>query len=114
MWGNGLGRWRRDGPANCTGRTGADSRSKLLVVDRFLLRIEQTNPGRGHLVEQLLGKFGVLARLKVPEVSRLAIGGIVDYIGIAFEQRRGQQAIMVRRLFLRRDSQPDMIWVKNF
>ena len=112
------GRSARSGRSGAGGRRGGRSCRercpKLLIVSGSLFGIEQTNPRRCHFVQQPLGQRAILPRLKRPQMGHLAIGSAIDHVAIGLEKFETQQPILVRRLLLRRNSEPNMIRIEIF
>ncbi len=76
---------------------GRYSRPQNRVVAGLLVRIQQTNFRRCHLVQQLLRQIDVLSVLEGPQVSHLPIGRREDHVRIRLEQIHTQQTIVVWR-----------------
>ncbi len=56
----------------------------------------------------------MLARLQAAEMSHPLIGGMLDDVRIGLKGLDGQQPVMMRRLILRRNTEPDTIRVEIF
>jgi hypothetical protein len=97
--------------------TGASSRrqplAELSVVGGSLFRVQQRDAGPAQFVQQLLGLAGMLAGLEAADMPHLAVGGVFDDVRVRFEQIDAQQAVVVRRLFTRRDAQPLVIGIEG-
>ena len=86
--------------------------SQLPVIRGLLLRVEQANPCRRHLVQQPLRLLRVLARLERPQMGHPLVGGVLDHRGVVLERRYGQQPVVIGRLLAGRYSQPLVIRVE--
>ncbi len=101
----------RGGRTRRRGRS--QSRSKLSVVGRLLLRRKETNPGCRQFIEDLLGNIAVSSILVRAHMSHTLIGGTLDCLGIRLEQRQRQQAIVMRGLIRGRDAKPLVIRIET-
>jgi hypothetical protein len=86
--------------------------SKLLVVSGPFLWIEQANSRCREFVQQALAEIGVFAGLERPQMGHLPIGRAIDRVGVRLELPNTEQAVVIRRLFFRRDSKPNMIRIE--
>jgi hypothetical protein len=83
-----------------------------LVISCFLLRVQQAHFRAGNLVEDSLGKTYLLAQLLRPDVRHSLVGSVRNDIRVALECPDAKQAVVVRRLFVGRNAEPDVIGVK--
>ena len=88
--------------------------AQLRVVTGLLGGVEQTDPGGCHLVKQLLGPGGVLARVEPLQVGHPLVGGVLDHLGVGLEQFDGQQAVMMDRPIPGRNAKPLEVGVEGF
>jgi hypothetical protein len=75
--------------------------------------MEQADARGGNLVQQFLGSDRVPAGLVTPNMAHLAVSGVLDNARLLLEELESQQAVMVGRLVLGRNAQPDMIRVEG-
>ena len=54
----------------------------------------------------------MLSSLKRPQMGHLPVGGPIDNVAAGLEQPQTEQAIEVRRLFFRRNAEPNMIGIE--
>jgi hypothetical protein len=90
------------------------SSSKLRIVIGLPPRVEQTDLGSRHLVENPLRKRSLMAQLVVPKVGHLSVGRSANDVWTRFELLDSQESIMVRWLILRRNAQPTVIGIEWF
>jgi len=93
-----------------SGKRGAQA----CVVGGFFLGIEEADAGGRDFVEQLLRFFASLAGLKGPQVQHQAVSRVGDDLGVGFEERDAQKAVMICRLLMRRDAEPGVVGIKAF
>ncbi len=113
------GRRRRDGGACARrrwgrlGRRGLERGAQLPVVGRLLFLIEQAHARASHLVEQALRVGRVRPGLERAQVAHALVRGMGDHVRIGFEQLDAQEPIVVGRLLIGRNAQPDVIWIER-
>jgi len=83
------------------------------VVGGLLLRAQQAEPGRGHLVEQSLRWLALLARLESAQMDHALVGSVVDGLGLVLEGLEPQQAVVVGRLLLGSNPQPGVVRIER-
>ena len=87
--------------------------AKLLVVLRLLVRTQQADPRRGHLVEQLFGQRRVLAAAESLQVRHPLVGGVLNHFRIALEDLDPQQPVMVNWPTRRGNAEPLQIRIES-
>lgn len=75
---------------------------------------EKADSSSRQLIKNLLRKGTVASCLEGAYMAHALIGRTLDYLGIGFEQRYRQQAIVMGRLILRGDRKPLVIRIKSF
>jgi len=83
--GGGIVPWR--------GRRPGDLPAQFGVAGRLSLGVEQAAPRRRQLVEDRLREIAVPAQLVRPHVGHPLVGGVLNHVGIALENRQPQQSI---------------------
>ena len=96
----------------CFERRGRLGRPQDGVVCRAAPRIEQHQPGAGHLVEQPLRMGLVRAGLQAAQMGHALVGRRLNDVCIRLERRKPQQPVMTGGLLDGRNSHPLMIGIK--
>ena len=66
------------------------------------------------MIEHTLAVGRVAAILEGSHMGHLAISGVLNDIRIGFKARNPQQSVVVHRLLVWGDSQPDVVWIERF
>jgi hypothetical protein len=85
---------------------------KTLVVGCFFVGAEQAIPGLGKMIEDPLGVRRILSGLESLDVGHLPVCRRLNDPRVRLKPLHAQQPVMVRRLMLGGNSQPDVIGIE--